>query len=271
MSMDSVLVYEKRGHIAYITLNRPEVRNAINPEMMVRLAEAWIDYDQDDELRVAIVTGAGDKAFCAGADLRSLIPLMTGAREPEDEWDNRLREDASLGGTALLRGYQLYKPVVSAINGHCLAGGTELMQGTDIRIAAEHATIGLTEVKRGLVPAGGGLARMPRQVAYAKAMEILLVGDSISAEEARLIGFVNYVVPASELMAKAEEFAQKIAANGPLAVRKAKEAVVRGSGLSLEEAYRVESESVAVVMRSEDAREGPRAYMEKRPPQWKGR
>lgn len=269
--MATVLTYEKRDHIAYITLNRPEARNAIDPEMMVRLAEAWIDYNEDDDLRVAIVTGAGDKAFCAGADLKRLIPLMTGARQPEDEWDNRLREDASLGRTALLRGYPLYKPVVSAINGHCLAAGTELVQGTDIRIAAEHAMIGLTEVKRGIVPAGGGLARMPRQVAYAKAMEVLLVGESISAEEARNMGFVNYVVPASELMAKAEEFATKIAENGPLAVRKAKEAVLRGSGLPLEEAYSVEAEVVAEVMRSEDAREGPRAFMERRPPQYKGR
>ena len=268
--MDSVLTFEKRGHIAVITLNRPEVRNAINPEMMVRLAEAWLEYDRDDELRVAIVTGAGDKAFCAGADLRRLIPLLTGAREPEDEWDHKLRSDPSLGRTALLR-HPLYKPVISAINGHCLAAGTELIQGTDIRIAAEHATFGLTEVKRGIVPAGGGLTRMPRQVPYARAMEFLLVGDSIPAEEARYIGFVNYVVPQSELMAKAEEFAVKIAQNGPLAVRKAKEAVVRGAGLPPEDSERIDNEIIAQVMRSEDAREGPRAYIEKRPPQYKGR
>ncbi len=266
-----VLTFEKHGHIAVITLNRPEVLNAIDPEMMVRLADAWIEYERDDELRVAIVTGAGDRSFCAGADLKRLIPLLTGAREPEDEWDHRLRADASLGRTAFLRGNPLYKPVISAINGYCLAAGTELVQGTDIRIAAEHATIGLTEVQRGIVPAGGGLTRMPRQVPFAKAMEILLVGDSISAEEARLIGFVNYVVPQSELMAKAEEFAAKIAANGPLAVRKAKEAVLRTAGLPLEDAERIESAAVAEVMRSEDAREGPLAFMEKRPPQYKGR
>ncbi len=268
---DSVLVSEKRGHIASITLNRPEVRNAIDPELMVRLAEAWLDYDQDEELRVAIVTGAGDQSFCAGADLKRLIPLLTGAREPEDEWDHRLRDDASLGRTALLRGNDLFKPIIAAINGHCLAAGTELIQGMDIRIAAEHATFGLTEVKRGIVPAGGGLTRMPRQVPYAKAMEILLVGDSIPAEEARHIGFVNYVVPQSELMAKAEEFATKIAQNGPLAVRKAKEAVVRGAGLPPEDSERIDNEIIAQVMRSEDAREGPRAFVEGRPPQYKGR
>ncbi len=268
---DNVLIYEKRGQIAYITMNRPEARNAINPEMMVRLAEAWLDYDGDEELRVAILTGAGDQAFCAGADLKRLIPLMTGARQPEDEWDHRLRDDASLGRTALLRGYNLYKPVISAINGYCLAAGTELVQGTDIRIASENATIGLTEVKRGIVPAGGGIARMPRQIGFAKAMEIMLVGDAIPAEEARLIGFVNYVVPQSELMAKADEFAEKIAENGPLAVRKLKEAVIKGLGLPIKDAYKIESEAVAAVMRSEDAREGPLAFMEGRKPNFTGR
>ena len=267
----SALTFEKRDHIAYITLNRPEVYNAINPEMMVRLAEAWIEYNEDDELRAAIVTGAGEKSFCAGADLKRLIPLITGAREPEDEWDNRLRSDASLGRTALIRGYPLYKPVISAINGYCLAAGTELVQATDIRIAAEHATIGLTEVQRGIVPAGGGLSRLPRQVPYAKAMEILLVGDSISAEEARLIGLVNYVVPQSELMGKAEEFATKLAANAPLAVRKAKEAVLRMTGLPPKEANQIENTVIAEVMSSEDAREGPRAFAEKRTPEFKGR
>lgn len=268
--MADVLLYEKRGHIATITLNRPEKRNALNPELMVKLAEAWMDFEEDDELRVAIVTGAGEQSFCAGADLLRLIPLMTGAREPEDDWDDRLRSEPNLGRVALLR-QPLYKPIIAAINGYCLAAGTELMQGTDIRIASENATIGLTEVKRGIVPAGGGITRMPRQVAFAKAMEILLVGDSISAEEARLIGFVNYVVPQSELMAKANELAEKIAENGPLAVRKLKEAVLRSLGLPPEEASKIEGEAVAQVMASEDAREGPRAFMEKREPEFKGR
>ncbi len=269
--MADVLLYEKQGQIVHITLNRPEKRNAIDPEMMVKLGQAWIDFEKDDGLRVAIVTGAGDKSFCAGADLARLIPLMTGARQPEDEWDNRLRSEPNLARAALLRDFPLYKPVISAINGYCLAAGTELVQGTDIRIASENATIGLTEVKRGIAPAGGGIARMPRQVPFAKAMEILLVGDAIPAEEARLIGLVNYVVPQSELMAKAEEFAAKIAENGPLAVRKIKEAVIRGLGLPMEDAYKIEGQSVAQVMASEDAREGPLAFMEGRPPNFKGR
>ncbi len=269
--MADALLYEKRNHIARITLNRPEKRNAIDPEMMVRLGEAWIDFEKDDDMRVAIVTGAGDKSFCAGADLARLIPLMTGARQPEDEWDNRLRNEPEVTRAALLRNFPLYKPVISAINGYCLAAGTELVQGTDIRIASDNATIGLTEVKRGIVPAGGGIARMPRQVPFAKAMEIMLVGDAIPAEEARLIGFVNYVVPQSELMAKADEFAEKIAENGPLAVRKLKEAVIKGLGLPIQEAYKIESEAVAQVMASEDAREGPLAFMERRKPKFTGK
>jgi enoyl-CoA hydratase len=269
--MGPALTYEKRSHIAHITLNRPEVHNALDPEAMVRLAETWIDYAEDDNLRVAIITGAGDRAFCSGADLGRLIPLFTRARQPEDDWDHRLMGDLAQTRTALLRGYALYKPIISAINGFCLAAGTELMQATDIRIAADHATFGLTEVKRAIIPAGGGLARLPRQIPYAKAMEIFLVGDSISAEEAYRIGLVNYVVPASELIAKAEDIAAKIAASGPLAVRKIKEAVLRTSGLPLDEAYRIEDQCVMDVMRSEDAREGPRAFVEKREPQYKGR
>ena len=268
---EPALTYERRGHIVYITMNRPEKRNAINPEMMVRLAQAWTDFDDDDEARVAIITGAGDKAFCAGADLARLIPLMTGARKAEDEWDRRLTEDPARTRRALLRGEPIYKPIISAVNGVCLAAGTELIQGTDIRVAAERATFGLTEVQRGIIPAGGGLVRLPRQIPYANAMEIMLVGDSISAAEAHRVGMVNHVVPAGELMAKAEALAERIAANGPLAVRKVKEAVLKGAGLPLAEAERIEGKAVAEVMASEDAREGPLAFAEKRTPEWKGR
>ncbi len=135
------LLYEKREGIAYLTLNRPERRNAISPEVVCRLADAWRDYAADESLRVAIITGAGNQAFCAGADLGRLIPLFSGARQPEDEWDRRVMEDRSLSQTILLRGFPLYKPVIAAINGFCLAGGTELIQATDIRIAAEHARV----------------------------------------------------------------------------------------------------------------------------------
>jgi len=265
------LLYEKRGEVAYITLNRPEVHNALDAEVVVRLAEAWQDFADDDSLRVAIITGAGDRAFSSGADLRKLIPLMSGARQPEDEWDQKLVADRRLTNIALLRGFELYKPIIAAINGFCLAGGAELIQATDIRIAAEHATFGLTEVRRAIIPAGGSMVRLPRQIPFSKAMEILLVGDSMSAEEAHRIGLVNRVVPAEKLTETAEEFAHKIAENGPLAVRKIKETVLKALGRPVEEGYALEDEATRVIMRSEDAREGPRAFAEKRPPRYVGR
>ena len=265
------LLYEVREGIAYITFNRPEVHNAWDPETMVRLAEAWREVRRDDDVRVAIITGAGDKAFSVGADLAKLIPVLTGARQPEDEWDRRVLEDRSLTRPAVLRGFPMYKPVIAAVNGFCLAGGTELLQGTDIRIAAEHASFGLSEAKRGLVPAGGSMVRLARQIPYCKAMEILLTGDRISAEEAYRIGLVNYVVPAGEVMPMAERFAQTLAENGPLAMQKIKEAVLRTSGVPLDDAYKIETECSEEVMRSEDAKEGPRAFIEKRKANFTGR
>src|SRR3990170_7048334 len=257
------LLYEKRDGVAYLTFNRPEVHNAWNPELFCRLADAWADFAQDGSLRVAIITGAGDKAFAVGADLATFIPLVTRARQPEDEWDRRVLEDLTLTDPAVLRNYPLYKPVIAAVNGFCLAGGTELLQGTDIRIAAEHATFGLSESKRALVPGGGSMVRLARQIPYCKAMEILLTGDRIPAQEAYRIGLVNYVVPAAEVMPTAERFAQTLAENGPLAMQKIKEAVTRTSGIPLDEAYKIETDCADEVMKSEDAMEGPRAFMEK--------
>lgn len=265
------LLYEKRGAIAYITLNRPEARNALDPETIVRLAAAWADFEQDPDLRVAIVTGAGDVAFSAGADLMRLIPLVTRARQPEDDWDRRLLEDSTVVQRALLRQYQVYKPTVAAVNGHCIAGGLELLQALDIRIASERATFGLQEPRWGLFPAGASTIRLPQQVPYCRAMEILLTGNRVSAEEAYRMGLVNVVVPPERVMPVAEEYARTIAANGPLAVRKIKEAVLRMIGLPPQEAFAIEGALAAEVFASEDAKEGPRAFQEKRPPRFLGR
>jgi len=265
------VLYEKKGQIARITINRPDVHNALDAEVVVRMAEAWQDFAADDSLRVAIITGAGDRAFSAGADLKKLIPLMTGARQPEDEWDRKFLADRRLVNTALLRRFDVYKPIIAAINGFCLAGGTELIQATDIRIAVEHATFGLTEAKRAIIPAAGSMVRLPRQIPFCKAMEILLAGDSLSAAEAHRIGLVNYVVPAAELMPAAETFARKIAENGPLAVQKIKETVLKALGRPVEEGYDLEDEATRFILGTEDAREGPRAFAEKRPPRYVGR
>lgn len=266
------LLYEKREAIAILTFNRPERRNALSPELLVRLAEAWKDFRDDDDLRVAILTGAGQDAFCAGGDLGRLMPLFTGARQPEDEWDRRLMGDlGETMATALLRPFELYKPIVAAINGFALAGGSEILQSTDIRIASSRSSFGLTEAQRGLVPGGGSMVRLPRQIPYCKAMEILLLGDRISAQEAHRIGFVNEVVSPEDLMPRALEVAAKLAKNAPLALRAIKETVIRTNGMPLEDAYRVEHELSASVMQSRDAREGPKAFMEKREPVFEGR
>jgi enoyl-CoA hydratase len=264
------LLYEKRDGIAWLTMNRPQRRNALSPQMMVQMAEAWVDFRDDPAMRVAILTGAGDISFCAGADLQLLIPLMSGARQPENEWDHRLLADMTMMQKALLRDFELYKPVIAAVNGFALAGGTEILQATDIRLATPKATFGLSETKRGIIPAGGSLVRLARQIPYCKAMEILLTGDPISAEEAWRIGLINEIVPQEQLMERAVAFAQRIAANGPLAVRQCKEVVIRSSGLPLQEAYQIENEAAAKVYTSKDAMEGPLAFMEKRPPRFTG-
>jgi enoyl-CoA hydratase len=266
----SDLIYEKRGGVAYLTLNRPQRMNAFSPQMMVQLAEAWHDFRDDDDARVAILTGSGSEAFCAGGDLELLIPLITGARKPEDEWDRKLFADLRLILTAILRPFELYKPIVCAVNGHAIAGGCEILQATDLRIASRTATFGLAEAQRGLVPGGGSMVRLPRQVPYCKAMEILLLGDRISAEEAHRIGLVNEVVEPEDVLPRAEEIARRLAKNGPLALRKIKEVVLRTNGLPLAEAFEIENECSAVVMTSKDAREGPRAFREKRDPVYTG-
>jgi enoyl-CoA hydratase len=233
----TALLYEKRGPIAYLTLNRPERRNAIDAEMACRLADAWLDYEADDGLRCAILTGAGSDTFTAGADLGTLIPLLTRAREPESEWDKRLMGDAMrIMGTAILSDYSVYKPIIMAVNGLALAGGTEILHPADIRLAVPHAVFGLPEVKRAVFP-GASLARLPRSIAYSKAMEMLLVGDPMSAEEAWRVGWINEVVPAERLMDRAQEIASKIADKSPESIRLIKQGVIQTSGMPLATAH----------------------------------
>ncbi|MEE8302334.1 MAG: enoyl-CoA hydratase-related protein [Candidatus Tectomicrobia bacterium] len=266
----AVVDYQVEDHVAIVTLNRPEARNAINPEVAVRLAQAWQQVRDDDNVRVAIVTGTGS-AFCAGADLGQLIPLRTGARQPENEWDRQVVETPNLTGRAILRNFDAEKPVIAAINGHAIAGGMELVQGTDIRVSCPEARFGVQEVKWALFPAGGSTVRLPRQLPYSKAMELLLTGDLVAAHEALALGFLNYVVPAGEVLAKAIEIAQKIAANGPLAVKAIRQSARACLGHPEDDALRMELELAAPVFQTEDAKEGPRAFMEKRSPVYRGR
>jgi len=251
-------------------MNRPEARNALSPEMLVRLARAWHEFRDTNDLRVAILTGAGGEDFCAGGDLKRTMPLVTGARQVEDEWDEALMGDLTQFTDAILRGFDLYKPIIAAVNGNALGGGTEMTNACDLRIAATHAVFGTPETKVGLLPGGGSITRLPRQIPYAKAMEILLIGDSFGADDALAMGLLNYVVPPEALLPKALELANKVAENGPLAVRKVKEGVLRSSGLPLPQAYEIENEVSVAVLTSKDAREGPRAFKEKRKPRFTG-
>lgn len=266
----AAIEFEHTNHIATVTINRPEARNAMNPEVFVRLYDAFHEVESNSDIRVAIITGAGDKAFCAGADLGQLIPLMNGARQPEDEWDSRWVDDVSKQGTYLM-GRDTVKPVIAAINGHAIAGGMELVQGTDIRISVPEAKLGVQEVKWALFPAGASTVRLPRQLPYAKAMELLLTGDLITAEEALNYGFLNYVVEPTELMNKAIQIAEKLAANGPIAVQAIRKSAREVWGRPEEEALKLESTFSAPVFQTEDAIEGPKAFMEKRAPVYKGR
>jgi enoyl-CoA hydratase len=266
-----VLLTGIRDHVAHMTMNRPHVHNALNPELMVRLARMWHQLLADDQVRVVILTGAGERAFCAGADLGRLIPLLSGARAPEDEWDREIIGRPEVIEHAVLKGIDFFKPVIAAVNGFCVAGGMELMLASDIRVAVDSASFGLQEVKWGIAPLGGSVARLPRQMPWCKAMETLLTGNRFDAQEAWRLGLINYVVPRDQLMMKAGQLAAAIAENGPLAVRVVKEGALRCAGTTLEQSFAIELELRPIVEGSADAREGPRAFMEKRKPVFKGR
>ncbi len=268
---ESHLLVDRSDGIMTLTMNRPEARNALSPQMLIKLAEAWYEFRDSDDLRVAILTGVGELDFCAGGDLKLTMPLMTGARQPEDEWDKKLVANGTMFTDAILRGFELYKPVIAAVNGNALGGGTEMTNACDLRVASENAIFGTPEAKVGLLPGGGSISRLPRQIPYAKAMEILLIGDTFTPQEALDMGLINYVVPLPKLMSKARELAYKLAENGPIAVRKIKEGVVRSSGLPLDRALEIENEVSVAVLASKDAREGPRAFKEKRKPNFTGR
>ncbi|MBI4518354.1 MAG: crotonase/enoyl-CoA hydratase family protein [Deltaproteobacteria bacterium] len=264
-------LYEKNDHVAVVTMNRPEVRNALNAEMLCRLADAWQDLQDDPEVRVAILTGAGENAFCAGADLDRLVRMMQGLRPPETEFDQRIINDYSLIYKGLLRNFEVSKPIIAAIKGFCVAGGTEILQATDIRIAADNARFAIAEVKWSLFPMGGSTARLARQIPFCNAMEILLTGEQFSADEARRVGLINKVVPPAQVMPEARRYAEIIAANGPLAVQAVKRSVLAGLGRPTAEALEKEMEIGIPVSMSEDAKEGTKAFKEKRKPVFKGR
>ncbi|MFN8040632.1 MAG: crotonase/enoyl-CoA hydratase family protein [Acidimicrobiales bacterium] len=259
------LLFAREGHTAIVTLNRPAKRNALSSEMLVRMHDAWLEIDRNPDIRVAIVTGAGGN-FCSGADLKAMA-----AGHPDDEYTKRFATDSDLHWKALLRHFVPAKPMIAAVEGYAIAGGTEILQAFDIRVAAEGATFGVAEVRRGLFPLGGSTVRLSRQIPYTVAAELLLTGRFVPAAEAYRVGLVGHVVPDGTALDKAKEIAAEIAANGPVAVQ----AVLKSLRATREMPERVglayELEIGSPVYLTEDAMEGPRAFAEKREPNYQGR
>ncbi|KAA9158228.1 crotonase/enoyl-CoA hydratase family protein [Amycolatopsis acidicola] len=254
---------EQRGHTLVVTMNRPEARNAISGEMMEIMVGAWNRVDEDPEIRSCVLTGAGG-AFCAGADLKSMS-----RHSPADSYREGTFDPGKIEG--LLKGRRLTKPLIAAVEGAAIAGGTEILQGTDIRVAGESAKFGVSEARWGLFPMGGSAVRLPRQIPYTVAAEILLTGKHITAAEAKEYGLIGQVVPDGTALERALEIAEKIAANGPLAVQAILRTIRDTEGMHEEEAFKLEAQYGLKVFQSQDAREGPKAFAEKRKPRFEGK
>jgi len=259
------LLVERDGHVLTLTMNRPERKNALSPEMLVMMADCWQELEEDDNLRVAILTGAGGD-FCTGMDLKAFA-----AGPQENPYTHRFQEDPDLHWKALLRHYRLRKPLVAAVEGWAVAGGTEILQATDIRVAGAGATFGVFEARRGLFPLGGSTVRLRRQIPYTVAMDLLLTAREVSAEEALRIGLIGRVVPDGCALEEAMAIAEVIGANGPLAVEAIKRSVRETDGLPEPEALAVELEIGMPIFATEDAAEGQRAFAEKRRPVYRRR
>jgi enoyl-CoA hydratase len=252
---------ERRGHVLIVTMNRPAARNALSGPMMELMRQAWDEVDGDPDIRVCVLTGAGG-AFCAGADLKAMTRDHPGARL--GELDVSVIEP-------LLKGRRLSKPLIAAVEGPAIAGGTEILQACDIRVAGAGARFGVSEARWGLFPLGGSAVRLPRQVPYTVAAELLLTGRHITAEEALSIGLIGHVVPDGQALEAALEIAAAIAANGPVAVRAILRVIRETEGMPENEAFALEAKAGMAVFASEDAKEGPRAFAEKRRPQFRGK
>ncbi|MEA5367566.1 crotonase/enoyl-CoA hydratase family protein [Amycolatopsis sp., V23-08] len=252
----------QEGQTLIVTMNRPEARNAITGEMMSIMVEAWDRVDSDDGIRSCILTGAGG-AFCAGADLKSMS-----RNSPSESFSSGRFDPSHIPG--LLKGRRLTKPLIAAVEGPAIAGGTEILQGTDIRVAGSSARFGVSEARWGLFPMGGSAVRLPRQIPYTVAADILLTGRHLTAAEALAIGLIGHVVPDGEALSRALELASLVNANGPLAVRAILRTIRDTEGLHEEEAFKLDSQYGIEVFASEDAKEGPRAFSEKRKPDFRG-
>ena len=260
-----LIMIEKSENTAFVTLNRPEVYNAMNGKSWNELTKAWIDLKDDPEVWTIILTGSGGKAFCAGQDLKEMSQLKEEAIKENRPFVSSMPE---VNPTKYM---DMPKPVIAAINGFAIGGGLELAMACDIRIAADSVRMGLAEVAQAVMPGAGGTQRLPRLIPHGLALEMLMTGELITAQEAYRIGLVNKVVPSEDLLSEARSFARRINKNGPLAVRAVKEAVNKGLQMPLNESFRFETLLLSKLRESEDAWEGPRAFAEKREPVYKGR
>ena len=260
------LTVERVGATMVVTMNRPEAKNALSTPMLVGMADAWVEADSDDEVRCIVLTGAGGD-FCTGMDLKA---FSGGGNEP-NPYAERMQADPDLHWKALLRHYQPKKPLIAAVEGYAVAGGTEILQGTDIRVAGESAKFGVFEARRGLFPLGGSTVRLRRQIPFTVAMDLLLTGRQVSAAEALAIGLIGHVVPDGQALDKALEIAGVISANGPLAVEAIKRSVRETEGMSELDGLARELELGWPIFATDDAKEGARAFAEKRPAAFKRR
>jgi enoyl-CoA hydratase/carnithine racemase len=253
---------ERTGHVLVVTMNRPEARNALSGPMMAIMRAAWNEVDADPEIRACVLTGAGG-AFCAGADLKAMTSNHPGDSFATGGWDLSVIEP-------LLKGRRLTKPLIAAVEGPAIAGGTEILQATDIRVAGESARFGVSEARWGLFPLGGSAVRLPRQIPYTVAADILLTGRHLSAAEAKEIGLIGHVVPDGTALAKAMALAELVAANGPVAVQAILRTMRETEGMPENEAFTVDARHGMAVFASHDAKEGPRAFAAKRTPEFTG-
>jgi enoyl-CoA hydratase len=257
--MADEVLRERRGHVEILTINRPEARNAINGGVSRAMSSIMDELGDDDDCWVVVVTGSGEKAFSAGMDLKAFS---------SGEGGDII---GASGGFAGLTMRDFPKPIIAAVNGSALAGGFEIMLSCDLVVAAEHATFGIPEAKRGLIAGAGGLIRMPKRLPMAVALELAMTGDPIDATRAAALGLVNKVVPAASLLDEAVALAERIAANAPLAVRYSKSVMKRAAEVPESEGWKINQEAVGIVFSSADAMEGPVAFAEKRPPNWQGK
>ena len=267
---DQHCLVEQRGHVLIVTMNRPEARNALSGPMLAGMSAAWNRVDEDPEIRVCILTGAGG-AFCAGADLKAMTASHPGDSMSSSATGEGARSMDLAVIDSLLKGRRLLKPLIAAVEGPAIAGGTEILQATDIRVAGESARFGVSEPRWGLFPLGGSAVRLVRQIPYTIAADLLLTGRHITAAEAKEIGLIGHVVPDGHALEKALEIAETIAANGPLAVQAILRAIRESEGMHENDAFRLDAKLGIAVFQSEDAKEGPRAFAEKRKPDFKGR